>query len=79
MRWNAYAANKETGAMASFEEEFYLENPGFLQALKRDLRLLSMLVRYAIMWLTHGVRVRRAYRRAQQSGKSLELESIIED
>ena len=32
--------------MASFEQQFYLENPGRWQALKRDLRLLLLLARY---------------------------------
>ena len=65
--------------MASFEEEFYLENPSRWQAICRDLRLLKLLLRYALMWLTRGVRVRRAYRRAQLNGESLEIESLIED
>ncbi len=65
--------------MASFEETFYLENPSRWQAFKRDLRLLLMLARYALMWLTRGVRVRRAYRQAQVSGEPLELESLIDD
>ncbi len=65
--------------MASFEREFYLEDPGRWQAFKRDLRLLLLLSRYAFLWLTRGVRVRRAYRRAQQGGEPIVLESLIED
>lgn len=65
--------------MASFEEEFYLENPTRWQVLKRDIRLLCRLARYAMMWLTRGVIVRKAYRRAQASGEPLEIEAIIED
>ncbi len=65
--------------MASFERRFYLENPTRLQALRRDLRLLWMLAGYAVLWLTRGVLVRRAYRRAQQSGEPLVLEELIED
>ena len=65
--------------MASFEREFYLEDPGRWQAFKRDLRLLLLLSRYALLWLTRGVRVRRAYRRAQQVGEPIVLESLIED
>jgi hypothetical protein len=65
--------------MASFEEEFYLENPSRWQALRRDFRLLLMLLSYAVMWLTRGVRVRRAYRRAQLTGEPLEIEAVIED
>jgi hypothetical protein len=65
--------------MASFEQEFYLENPGRWQVLRRDVRLLLRLASYALLWLTRGVLVRRAYRRAQRSGKPLELESVIGD
>jgi len=65
--------------MPSFEDQFYLENPTRWQALRRDARLLLMLARYAFMWLTKGVVVRRAYQRAQSGGQPLDLESVIED
>ncbi len=65
--------------MVSFEQEFYLENPGRWQVLRRDARLLLRLASYALLWLTLGVLVRRAYRRAQRSGEPLELESVIRD
>jgi hypothetical protein len=65
--------------MASFEQDFYLENPSRLQVLRRDMRLLLRLASYALLWLTLGVLVRRAYRRAQRSGEPLELESVIRD
>lgn len=65
--------------MPSFEDQFYLENPTRWQAFKRDLRLLLMLGSYALMWLVRGVVVRRAYRRAQQQGEPLELETLIKD
>ncbi len=65
--------------MPSFEQQFYLENPSRWQRLKRDLRLLLLLASYALLWLSRGVRVRRAYRRAQKNGEPLELESLIED
>jgi hypothetical protein len=65
--------------MASFEQEFYLENPSRWQVLRRDARLLLRLAKYALLWLTLGVLVRRAYRRAQRSGEPLELESVIRD
>ena len=65
--------------MASFEQEFYLENPGRWQVLRRDVLLLLRLASYALLWLTLGVLVRRAYRRAQRSGQPLELESVIRD
>ncbi|MBK6512328.1 MAG: hypothetical protein IPG06_24710 [Haliea sp.] len=65
--------------MPSFEQEFILENPSRWQALRRDARLLLRLSRYALLWLTRGVLVRRAYQRAQRSGKPLELEAVIRD
>jgi hypothetical protein len=65
--------------MSSFEDQFYLENPTRWQTLKRDLRLLCMLGLYALMWLTRGVLVRRAYKRAQAQGAVLELDTLIED
>jgi hypothetical protein len=65
--------------MPSFEEQFYLENPSRWQVLRRDLRLLALLARFAVLWLTRGVLVRRAYRRARQSGEPLELDSLLKD
>ncbi|MGL4565756.1 MAG: hypothetical protein ACRCVD_10710 [Halioglobus sp.] len=65
--------------MASFEQDFYLENPSRLQVLRRDMRLLLRRASYALLWLPLGVLVRRAYRRAQRSGEPLELESVIRD
>ncbi len=63
--------------MASFEDQFYLENPSRWQAFRRDLRLLAWLAARAMAWLTRGVRVRRAYRRAQRSGEPLVLEEEL--
>ena len=65
--------------MASFEERFYLENPGRWQALWRDVRLLLWLARNGLLWLTRGVLVRRAYRRAQRRGEPLLLEEVLKD
>ena len=62
--------------MPSFEQQFYLENPGRWQALRRDLRLLFWLARHALLWVTKGVRVRAAYRRAQATGEPLELDEL---
>jgi hypothetical protein len=65
--------------MPSYEQEFVLENPSRWQALRRDVRLLRRLGSYALLWLTRGVLVRRAYRNAQRSGKPLALEAVIRD
>ncbi len=63
--------------MASFEEQFYLENPTRWQALKRDVALLWWLAAYALFWLIRGARVRKAYRQAQQEGGQVVLEDIL--
>jgi len=65
--------------MASFEEQFYLENPSRLQSVWRDVRLLWWLFTRAAMWFTKGVLVRRAYRKAQSSGEPLVLEDQFPD
>ena len=65
--------------MASFEQQFYLESPTRWQALRRDLRLLRMLAGYALLWLTRGLLVRRAYRRALREGKSVDLDTLFPD
>ena len=65
--------------MASFEEQFYLENPTRWQRLKRDIALLGWLARYALFWLVRGFSVRRAYRRAEEKGEQVVLEEILED
>jgi hypothetical protein len=65
--------------MASFEEDFYLENPSRWQAIKRDVRLLCTLFGYAILWITKGAQVRRAYNRAGKTGTPLILEELIDD
>jgi len=65
--------------MPSFEQQFYLENPTRWQVLQRDAKLLWRLARYALLWLTTGVAVRRAYQRAQATGKPLDLDTLIRD
>jgi hypothetical protein len=63
--------------MASFEEQFYLENPTRWQALRRDARLLLWLSVRALAWVVLGTRIRRAYREAQRSGEPLVLEDVL--
>jgi hypothetical protein len=65
--------------MPSFEQQFYLENPTRWQVVRRDAKLLWMLARYALLWLTTGAAVRRAYRQAQATGKPLDLDTLIRD
>ena len=63
--------------MASFEEEFYLENPSRMQTFIRDVRLLTRLARLALLWLTTGFRVRRQLRRSQLENNVLILEDVL--
>lgn len=63
--------------MASFEDQFYLENPTRWQELRRDLRLLQWLLVRALLWATRGAQVRRAYREAQRSGEPIVLEDLL--
>jgi hypothetical protein len=65
--------------MPSFEEQFYIENPGRWQAFKRDLRLLLWLGHKAWLWLGKGISVRRAYRRAQRDKQTIILEDQFSD
>ncbi len=64
--------------MASFEEQFYLENPSRWDIFKRDLRLLLYLIRPAVDWLVRGTLIRRALRRAKNSGQPMILEDVID-
>lgn len=65
--------------MASFEEQFYIENPTRWQALRRDLRLLCWLAVRAWAWLGKGLLVRIAYRRAKRHKEPLIIEDLFED
>lgn len=65
--------------MASFEEQFYIENPSRWQALRRDVKLLFWLAVRAGAWLGKGWLVRRAYRRAQRNNDPLILEDMFGD
>ncbi|MFK7732502.1 MAG: hypothetical protein AB8B48_12860 [Pseudomonadales bacterium] len=60
--------------MSSFEDRFYLENPTFIEKVRRNARLLLSLLIAAAMWLFKGFRLRRALRKASQEGATLKLE-----
>ncbi len=60
--------------MASFESRFYIENPTRRQALWRDLRLFAMLFLAACRWLSKGLFLRRALRKAKHNGEVIFLE-----
>ena len=62
--------------MSSFEKRFYIENPTLWQALRRNARLLGMLLVGGLLWMTKGAMLRRAVRRAQRNGEAIILEDI---
>jgi len=61
-------------SMPSFAQRFYIQNPGPLQALWRNLRLLGMLTVAAGARLVSGLFLHRAMRRARKSGNAVILE-----
>ena len=65
--------------MESFEERFYRSSGNLWTRLGRNLRLLLWLGRAAWSWLVPGLKVRRAYRRAQRTGRPVALERILGD
>ncbi len=52
----------------TFAEEFYLEEAGFFQRLKRDIRLLISLCITIVMWVKAG-KFRSEFRRYRAAGK----------
>lgn len=64
--------------MPSFEERFYLQDPGLWQGVRRNLRLLAMLGGALWGWCTTGWRLRRALRRAKRRGEVIFLEDLLE-
>ncbi|MGI9228409.1 MAG: hypothetical protein ACR2P9_00945 [Gammaproteobacteria bacterium] len=64
--------------MASFEEKFYLQNPGLLDRLKRDWRLVRESLQFLLLWATLGHRLRKACRKAKQDNTQVVLEDLLE-
>ena len=52
----------------TFAEQFYLEEAGFFQRLKRDIRLLISLFITIVMWIRAG-KFRSEFRRYRAAGK----------
>ena len=52
----------------TFAEQFYLEEAGFFQRLKRDIRLLIHLFITIVMWVKAG-KVRSEFQRYRTAGK----------
>ena len=65
--------------MATFEEQFYIENPTRWQALRRDVKLLFWLAVRAWAWLGKGLLVRMAYRRAKRNKDPLIIDDVFKE
>ena len=64
-------------AMPSFEEKYYLTNPGLLRRIRRDLALFLDSFAFLLLWLTQGRKIRQAYRQAQLENTEILLEDIL--
>ena len=64
--------------MPSFEEKYYLTNPGLLQRIRRDVALFLDNFAFLFLWLTQGRKIRRDYHQAQQEGTEIILEDLLE-
>ncbi|MFQ5661274.1 MAG: hypothetical protein ACE5GZ_12685 [Gammaproteobacteria bacterium] len=65
--------------MNSFEKRYYLQDPGLLQRIRRDLMLLTDTIKLLLYWLIKGHTIRRDYKRAQREGDTLFLEDLFND
>ena len=65
--------------MPSFEDRFYLQNASFLQRAQRNLRLLWFIGCSAWAYLWPGLKLRRAYRRAEREGGVVSLEEHLDE
>ncbi len=64
--------------MPSFEDKYYLTNPGLFQRIRRDIALFMDSFAFLVVWLTQGHKIRRAYRRAQLENTEIILEDLLE-
>ena len=65
--------------MPSFEERFYLQNASFGRRVQRNLSLLWYIAGGAWAYLWPGLKLRRAYRRAERDGGVVSLEEHLDD
>ncbi|MFT5133195.1 MAG: hypothetical protein ACI9SC_001664 [Gammaproteobacteria bacterium] len=63
--------------MSSFEERFYLHNPGLWQLAKRNTSLLYDSAVFLIIWMTKGRKIRKALRQAEQENTRVVLEDYL--
>lgn len=62
----------------TFQHAYYLRTDRLGPRLWRDLRLAVYLARVALSWLVRGARVRRAHRRALESGRPFYIDHLAE-
>ena len=62
-------------AVATFDEQFFVHQPGRLPRGRRDLRLFRFLATIAWRWFWQGGAVRRSYRRAEATGQIYYLDA----
>ena len=62
--------------MKSFQQRFYLHDPGLLKTLWRDVRMLGYILEVIWAWTVVGGRVRRAYRRCERSGDTWWIDTL---
>lgn len=65
--------------MQSFEQRYYLRNPGFTQKLVRDARFFLETCQFILLWATKGRRLRKALREAQKNDSQIILERFLEE
>jgi|GEM_PF-695589 len=65
--------------MSSFSESFYLDAPGRLRRLVRDIRFIGYLAHVIWYYVVFGGRVRREYRRCQERGEIYRIDSLSEE
>lgn len=64
--------------MPSFEEKYYLTNPGLFRRIRRDIALFLDSFAFLVLWLTQGRKIRRAHRQAQLENTEVILEDLLE-
>ena len=62
----------------SFEDRYYLTNPGLWQRTRRNITLYEESLAFLLLWITQGRKVRRALEQAERDGECLELDKLFE-
>jgi len=62
----------------TFQESYYLQTDRLAPRLWRNLRLAGYLIRVALVWLVRGGWVRRAHRRALETGRPYYIDHLAE-